>query len=364
MKKPIYVALLTITISLIIALVVILQAGGDPLALAQLGSRYDSGVQGGTEGYDGQFVYYIAHNLDPVEVQAKLDVPAYRYQRILLPILARLLSFNRLKIIPWMIIIINLLAHGLGTWGLAVLLKVRGKNPFYAVYYGLWAGSLLAVRLDLTEPLAFALVIMGMLAGEYGKEFLKWGLFGLALFAKEVVIIFVAAQAVIYLLNKDWCNLGGLIGVTILPFLGFQLWLYQVFGEWGIKSGGEMATGFEWLPFQGLFRIGQVSPWVLAGFLVVFGPFIVYPALAGVWYSGKKIIAQKNRLNFSTAAYGLHGILFLFLPFSTYREPGGLLRMANGLILGLILYVSENDRPKFIKYLPLTLVLNAFLLEV
>lgn len=94
MKKPFFSAFLTITTALIIVLGVILRAGGDPLSLAQLGSRYNNGVQGGTEGYDGQFVYYIAQNLDPLEVQAKLDVPAYRYQRILLPILARFLSLT------------------------------------------------------------------------------------------------------------------------------------------------------------------------------------------------------------------------------------------------------------------------------
>jgi hypothetical protein len=66
----------------------------------------------------------------------------------------------------------------------------------------------------------------------------------------------------------------------------------------------------------------------------------------------------------SRTAYGLHGLSFLFLPFSTYREPGGLLRYADGLILAMMLTMARQGRISYEKYLPLLLVLNLFLLEV
>ncbi len=53
--------------------------------LAQIGTQYSEGVASGSEGYDGQFAYYIALIPDPNVVDVYLDVPAYRYQRILLP---------------------------------------------------------------------------------------------------------------------------------------------------------------------------------------------------------------------------------------------------------------------------------------
>lgn len=43
--------------------IVISRAGGDPLALAQLGTQFSQGDPQGTEGYDGQFVYYLAEDL-------------------------------------------------------------------------------------------------------------------------------------------------------------------------------------------------------------------------------------------------------------------------------------------------------------
>src|SRR5690349_8901653 len=68
------------------------------------------------EGYDGQFNYLIAR--DPVEAQAYVDVPAYRYQRILLPALVRFLAFGQNGALPYLFIGINLLMLGVVTWAL------------------------------------------------------------------------------------------------------------------------------------------------------------------------------------------------------------------------------------------------------
>ncbi len=74
-------------ICLVYVLGVLIGAGGDPLTFALLGTRFSEGNLQGTEGYDGQFAYQIA--LDPLEAAPYLDVPAYRYQRILYPLLGR-----------------------------------------------------------------------------------------------------------------------------------------------------------------------------------------------------------------------------------------------------------------------------------
>ena len=83
-------ALVILLISSALVGVVIWRLGGDPLALARIGARFSAGDPQGTQGYDGQFVYYIALDPNPAAVAPRLDVPAYRYQRILLPLLARL----------------------------------------------------------------------------------------------------------------------------------------------------------------------------------------------------------------------------------------------------------------------------------
>lgn len=72
----------------------------------------------GTEGYDGQFVYYMARNLDPQEVEGYLEVPAYTYKCFLLPLLSHYLALGRIDFILCMIPLIGILAQGAGTFAL------------------------------------------------------------------------------------------------------------------------------------------------------------------------------------------------------------------------------------------------------
>ncbi len=75
----------TLVITLAAALFVlwaILRANGDPLALARLGTQFSQDDPNGTEGYDGQFIYYIARDPAPERVGkipgcAGLSLPAH-----------------------------------------------------------------------------------------------------------------------------------------------------------------------------------------------------------------------------------------------------------------------------------------------
>ncbi len=354
-------ALITfLALGLVVAWVIV-DAVGDPLALARLGTRYSQSDPDGTPGYDGQFVYYIARDLHPDCVAAHLDVPAYRYQRILMPLLARLLSFGSLDILPWALAFIGIVAHSLGTWGVAALLKRWRVSPWFALVYGLWVGFVLAVRLDLPEPLAFGLIVAALLAVSDEKHGWAWILYGLALFAKEVTLLFVAAQGLVYLWRRQWRSAFGLGMMTLAPFGLFQFWLWHTFGAFGLGSGGDMATPFEWVPLMGLWRIGAYSPILLFASLVVFGPFVLVPALWGLWVVGKKV--WRREIDLLSLGFGLNAAIILFLPFSTFREPGGLLRFSCGLVLSMLLFAVYNRNQKALTYMPLMLVLNVFLLK-
>lgn len=103
---------------ILVVLFTIQSAGLNPLDLFQRGTRYSEVKLNGTEGYDCQFVYYMARNLDPEEVEAYFDVPAYTYKCFLLPLLSHYLVLGRIDFIPWMIPLIGILAQGLGTFAL------------------------------------------------------------------------------------------------------------------------------------------------------------------------------------------------------------------------------------------------------
>lgn len=333
----------------------------DPLELAQIGTRFSQGDPQGSEGYDGQFVYSIATNPDPQTAARFLDVPAYRYQRILLPLLARVLGLGQAQGIAWALPLILVLAQAAGTWAVAELLAGWGINRWYALVYGLWAGSVLAVRVDLPEPLAYGLVAGALLAGQRNRRGLSWALYGLAAFAKEVTLLFAAAQLLEYLLARRWKDFFGLGLSAFLPFALFQLWLWATFGEPGTGSGGAMATPFEIIPFMGLLRIGVESPLYLLAMLVVFGPAVILPVLWGLWRAGSSMIAGER--NVLVLAVGLNALAIVFLPYSTFRETGGLLRFACGPALALLLAAGRWRHRRALRYSPLWLVLNVFLLK-
>jgi hypothetical protein len=135
----------------------------DPKIFALIGTQYDPGLPAGQPGYDGQFAYQIAR--DPLNGWTKVDVPAYRYQRIVYPMAARVLALGNADLVPWTLIILNVLALAVGVWLMEEILRHFNVSRWYALIYGLSAGTLMSVRLDLTEPLAYALAQAGVLLG-------------------------------------------------------------------------------------------------------------------------------------------------------------------------------------------------------
>ena len=133
---------------------------GDPLAFALPGTRYSQSDPQGTWGYDGQFAYYIAR--DPAGGWRYCDVPAYRYQRILYPLLARALAWGRPEAVAWTLIALNVVALAGGTYFTERLLATWGVSRWYALAYGLYGGLVAGLRLDLSEPLAYGLVQAGL----------------------------------------------------------------------------------------------------------------------------------------------------------------------------------------------------------
>lgn len=337
-----------------------MSAGGwDPMVLAELGTRYSQGDPDGSEGYDGQFSYYIAVDPNPYSVEEHLDVPAYRYQRILYPILARSLVGGEVNGIPWALLAVNLVAHAIGTWAVVLLLNERQLWRGYGLIYGLWVGLIAGVGLQMHEPLAYALIAVGWLLRRRGRRGLGAIFLGLALFSKETSLPFWGAALLADLLDKE--NRGSIIGLAAsgLAFAGWQVWLWSVFGSPGLGSGGAMATSFEWIPFMGLWRIGQVNMRVLGLFVVIFGPTVVLPAIWGV-IAGWQTIRQSWR-QAEPWALLFNGLLIVFLPFSTFREPLGLLRFSTGLVLAVIFFAVSRGQKKILNYglfwIPLLVIL-------
>ncbi len=316
------------------------EADWDPLALAELGERFQAGDPQGGAGYDGQFNYYIALEPSPAVVAPHLDVPAYRYQRILYPLLARVLSFGSATWLPWTLLGLNLLAHTAGAALVSAYLTDKGLSPLYGLSYALWVGLLAPVGLDLNEPLSYALIAAAWLLRGRHRPLLSALCLGLALFAKETALVLWAAALMGSWLGDRDRRYTIALALAGAAYAAWQLWLYLQFGQFGLASGGDMATPFEWIPFMGLWRIGTVSLRALALYVVIFGPTVVLPAAWGALASARSLLAAAPGQ--SQFALLLSSLAIMALPFSTFREPLGLIRAMDSLVLAVLLFASDQ----------------------
>lgn len=164
----------------------------NPRTFVLEGTKFRDSDPTGTKGYDGQFAYYIAS--DPLNAYKISDIPGKRYQRILYPMLAFILSLGgRSVLLPWVMIGINLVAITLSVGILAELLRERNSVPLFSIVLVCFVGTLFALRADLNEPLAVLLSLMGLRAYENSNPYKAMVFFGLAGLTKEIGLAFPLA---------------------------------------------------------------------------------------------------------------------------------------------------------------------------
>lgn len=315
----------------------------------------------GTEGYDGQFAYYIARS--PAQSPDCLDVPAYRLQRILLPLLGRLLSLGQTALIPWVFVAVNGAALVISTMLLSDLLRAERASRWFALSYGLFAGVFMAVRLSTPEPLAYGLVIAAIWLEQRDRLWASAAMLALAALAKETTLIFAAGYVLYFTLNRRWQDALRVAGVAGAPFAVWQVVLFAWLGAFGVGSGGALATAFEIVPLMGLVRIateGSLAAFLVLGVLFTF-PVAVLPALWGLWRSVRDLLA--GRIDAYACLLLPSAAVMLFVPFSTYREFLGLLRFIPGLVLTVVLYSARHRARRPLVYSTLWIVLLLFVVS-
>ncbi len=353
---------ITTVLCLVYVGIVILSNKGNPISLVTLGTRFSEQSTSGTEGYDGQFNYYIAR--DPNTAAQFLDVPAYRFQRILFPALGRLLALAQTDLIPWAFLLINLVALAAGTALLEHLLTQFNVSRWYALTYGLTLGIFGSVRLSLSEPLAYALVLGGITLARNRQWLWAALIFALAALAKETTLIFAGAYVLYLFTQREWKN-GFLLGfIAVLPFAIWQLILLKTLGSLGVGSGGAQATSFELIPLMGIIRIWTDTPIEARGrVLLILAPtlliFVIVPTVWALWESLKAI--RRHKWSAEVSLLLINAAIMLFVPFSTYREPIGILRFIVGLQIAVILYAAQNRRYRVLRNSTLWIVTIFFI---
>jgi len=288
---------------------------------------------GGGTGYDGQFSYAIA--VDPLDAQDKLDQPDFRYRRIVYPLLARMMGLGNPTGIAWAMLVINLIAAASGCIVLGELLARRGVWPWLALVMPLSLGYLVAIRADLTEPLALTLALSGWLAFEKGKPGWAAFLFAVGGLTKEIALIFPAALLVWQLLRKSWRE-AAILATSVVPYLGWSAILVAWLGTSPMAAYQSRPLV---IPFEGIRYLPDpvgktiVGMWVLAP-----------AAIAGLWAildARRKRGSEQGRDALLVLA---HAAFVAIMPKPTWEDPLAILRIGLGLLAALLIWMAASHR--------------------
>jgi hypothetical protein len=153
-------------------------------------------------GYDGQFYYRLA--LDPFDwARTAFGITmdqSYRYTRIGYPVLAWLFSFGQHQLVPYVLVLINLV----GVAAMAVLggmfAREYGRHALWGLAFAAYFGLVISVGRDTAEPVAEACMLGGLLAYRRSRYLLAAGLFTFGAITRETILFAPAAIAVVRLI--------------------------------------------------------------------------------------------------------------------------------------------------------------------
>jgi hypothetical protein len=310
-------------------------------------------------GYDGQYYYGLA--ADPVNARYYMPGSAgYVYSRVFYPATARAVSLGSTDAIPYAMLAINLVAIGAGTLAVGLWLRARGSPPWPAALFGLYPGMVFTVFRDLTEPLAFALVALAVLAFDERRtrRLVAAGvLFALAALTRETVVPFALAGAAALAVadgraRGTWRSAGAwrrsllFVAGTCGPLVVWR----QLVAAYVHEPTQETGTAGWAIPFHG---IASYRPFDDQHWLIVLT--VIVPALA----VGAGALFLLRRAPVAAGLLLVNVLLYVvFLPTGVDVDYGAAGRAAVGVVLAA-LYCLPAWRPHGLRRVP-ALVGGAF----
>lgn len=232
--------------------------GGNLTGFIQFGSNFVSATHPASgalvqtpAGYDGQFFYVQA--LDPLLLHnSTLDSmraagSGYRLQRAAYPALAFLIAAGQVGATPFALLAINVLVLLSVTVGFAIYAQRRGWSTWWALAIALMPGMLLPALRDLSDPLACAAVLAGLLLWRSERRWPAALALTVAVLTREVMmlaVVAVAAEAAVRgwrarAVPAAWRNIASRVWpVLALPSVAFAGWQAYITARYGGPVGG------------------------------------------------------------------------------------------------------------------------------
>lgn len=206
------------------------------------------------DGYDGQFMYYMA--FDPFlrqfdSYRRVVDYPPYRFGRIGFPLLIKLFSWDRWRRFP--ITMVALILGGIALAALGIGGLSRDTGPIAAVIVAFIPGFWESIGVDLPEPLAAGLVIAAFWWLSRRSIRLAGVCFALSLLVRETGAIFAVAAILAELVGGRRKDALTLATLAFAPFVAWRLYVgWSQYPMYGSEAFFVRPHDFG-LPFVGLW---------------------------------------------------------------------------------------------------------------
>lgn len=337
MRGPFVVAVVVLVVMAGVSVIVLAGHAWDPMAFVLPRPVDVPHTQTWGIGYDGRFAYAIA--LGPYGSAQGLDVPAYRYMRIVYPLTAWAIALGQRALVPWTMLGVNLAAAAVSAAILGSMACRRGASAAAALVLILSFNYFIGLRLDLNEPVAFALALVGLYAYERDRLPAAVAAFAAAGLAKEVSLALPLGLAAWLLLSRRWKTALLLVVGCVGPYLAWGV----VVGLWlGNMPFGSLLGAPTFPPFIGLRSVAGLETRIMV-LLWVVGPAI----LAGLGALWQILRTPRSEASRDAAMVLVNAGVIASLPVLTWVDPLAVLRMAIGLMIAIVLWLS-GTRPRLL----------------
>jgi len=225
----------------------------------ELAEKTDTRIPTMRKSYDGQ--YYYAMAFDPFLISRDyiryLDVPLYRYRRMLYPLLASIFVLGNHKSLAYSLFFVNVIAWFLLGW---VTLKIARFEKFPRFYLVLGtclaSGVTFSTFRTLPETLALMLVLWGCLFWKEKNWYVSILFFALSGWARENALI-VPMSIFVYEFVHHRFPLAKLTGFSAAVVMPTILWWFYL--HFRLPPGDIFQSDFLTIPFMGMYRIDERS---------------------------------------------------------------------------------------------------------
>ena len=194
-------------------------------------------VHPGTDGYDGQFYYRLSLTPWTAAREAsgiQLDVPAYRQQRILYPVLVWVASLGRPAWVPVTLIAVNYASLLVVAAFATLLAQTLQRHAYWGLLLALQPAFLPALRRDTPEILAAAALLIGLWALQRHRWRTTIVALSCAVLAKEtavgVVLVLLAYGTIARLRRRSVPNP---LTIGLCPLVVYAFWQATLRFRWG-----------------------------------------------------------------------------------------------------------------------------------